>query len=158
MNCQRGHFFPFAVRRLVQFLHTARAHTRFIMPMRTPLPRPTFVASDATLFTLVFVHDRSGFTYVAPRTAFQTHNELFALLKAVLTFRRLAVFLTDSTAVLSLRKRSTYALPLKNAVAAFNPEIRWVPSSSNPADGPSRALRFGRFFGPRGHWSVAKQH
>lgn len=125
--------------------------------MRTPLPRPSVVAADATPFTVAFTHLQSGFTHVARRFAFQTHNELFALLQAVLVFRRTAVFLTDSSAVISLCNRSTYALAVKTAVAALNPELRWVPSEANPADAPSRTLRFGSFFRPRGRWSELLQ-
>lgn len=99
-------FFPYSVTRLTRFLHIVRAHTNFIMPMRVPPPRPSIVASDATPSCIAFTHVFTGFTFAAPRHAFQTHNELVALLHAVLYFRRSAVNFTDSTAVLSLCKSS----------------------------------------------------
>ena len=141
-------FFPSCPTSLTRLLAIVYKHTRFRMPMRVPQPRTVLVAADATPSAVAFINLRTGLTWAAPRVAFQTHNELYALLTAVLYFRRTATYLTDSAACLTLCKRSTYLLPLKIAVALISPQILWVPSASNPADFPSRSGRFGLYVLP----------
>ena len=77
-------FFPYSVVSLARLLHILWFRTRFIMHRRIPLPRPQVVASDATPTCIAFTTISTGFTFALPRLGFQTHNELYALLQAIL--------------------------------------------------------------------------
>lgn len=111
--------------------------TQFTVQMQPPR-KPPDLYIDATPWSIAIYDTLSQIAINLPSHQNQVHNELKALLLAVLTYGNTREYLTDCIASLCLQKRSTYAFAVKAMVASTNPRIRFVPSAKNLADKPSR--------------------